>query len=50
MSERDTRGKYRFIQPLLECENTSASASRKYIPFEKVTKAEILSYQEKLHP
>jgi len=47
--QRENSGKYKFIQPLLECEDTSVAGSRKYIPFEKKLKENILAYQEKNH-
>ena len=45
-TSRENSGKYEFIQPLLECEDTSVASNRKYIPFEKELKADILSYQQ----
>jgi beta-lactamase class A len=47
---RESTGKYEFIQPLLECENTGDTVNKKYIPFEKKLKGEILSYQQKNYP
>jgi beta-lactamase class A len=44
---RETTRTYEFIQPLLECENTGEAVNKKYIPFEKKLKEEILSYQQK---
>lgn len=49
-SRRDMSGNYQFIEPLLECENTNNITSKKYIPFEKVLKQEILDFQEKNYP
>jgi beta-lactamase class A len=46
---REAFGRYKFIQPLLECENTTTLSNRKYIPFEKKLKEQILAYQSKNH-
>lgn len=48
--ERENSWKYEFIQPLLECEDTSESWNRKYIPFEKELKEKILAYQKSKNP
>ncbi len=42
--------KYEFIQPLMECENSNKNITKRYIPFEKKLKEEIIAYQEKFHP
>ncbi len=49
-SQRSISNNYEFIEPLLECEDTSDTKSRKYIPFEKELKQSILDYQTKNHP
>lgn len=46
---RETSWKYEFIQPLLECNSTGEATNKKYIPFEKKLKEDILNYQSRYH-
>lgn len=46
---RETSWKYEFIQPLLECNSDGEASNKRYIPFEKKLKEEILEYQSQYH-